>query len=52
MEKLNVHQFQICCARTKYLSYYNRLCWEAIFLPIRLTFEKVKCQKLGEIWFK
>ena len=57
MEKSKLLQFQICCARTKYLSeiYKSRTIIVGatkLFQPIRLGLESVKCQKLGTVQFK
>ena len=50
-EMLKVHQFQICCARTKHLSEIHKsetivVC--AAKLLLAKFIERVKCQKLGE----
>ena len=52
-EKSKVHQFQICCARTKYQSEIHRgrtiiVCAAKLFFANSPRLERVKCQNLGE----
>ena len=51
MEKLKVHQFQISCAKTKYLLVMDKSrtiifrVTKMFFLPIHLGLERIKCHK-------